>query len=205
MLDASLPAFRTHHPCQGTYGSLIDIRHFECGGIQFVAGTHGTDNRCACRICLFHQRQLALHCINGIHYIVILGEIKLVLRLRQVEGFVCCNLAVRVNIFNPFLRHVHFILPHCAAGGINLAVQVSQANFVIINQIQGADTGTGQRLHRIAADAADAKHRHAALREVLHGLRSKQQLCPGKLIQHKGTPFCLKNRLIISCLPFIFN
>ena len=85
---------------------------------------------------------------------------------------------------DPLFRYIHLIFPDCFPGGMKLAVQICQADPVVINQVQCADSGTYQRFHRIAAHPADSENRHAALGKLIHGLRAKKKLCSGKLIQH---------------------
>ena len=65
-----------------------------------------------------------------------------------------------------------------------MAVDVGQADLIIIDEIQRADAATGQRLDGIAAHAADAEDRHTGLVQLFHGLVAKQQFGSRKLIEH---------------------
>ena len=92
--------------------------------------------------------------------------------------------AVRVDGVDAFRRNVDLVLADGGAEGEKLAVDVREADAVVIDEIERADARTGQRLDRVAADAADAEHRHAASGEFLHGVMAKEQFGSGKLIQH---------------------
>ena len=54
--------------------------------------------------------------------------------------------------------------------GDDLAVQVGQADLVVVNNIQRAYAASCQCLDYIAADAADTEHRHAGVMQPLHSL-----------------------------------
>jgi len=45
-----------------------------------------------------------------------------------------------------------------------------------------ADTASCQRLHGIAAHAADTENGNGCIRQKIHALLSEQKLCSGKLI-----------------------
>ena len=56
---------------------------------------------------------------------------------------------------------------------MKLAVQIRQADPVVVDQVQCADAGTDQRFHRISAYAADTENGDPALPQLFHGLRPK--------------------------------
>ena len=78
------------------------------------------------------------------------------------------NDGVRVDLLDALLRHVHLVLAHGPARGEDLAVQIRQADPVVVDEVQRADAAAHQRLHRVAAHAADAEHGHAGMKQPLH-------------------------------------
>ena len=77
---------------------------------------------------------------------------------------------VRVDLLDTLLRHVHLVLPHGLACGEDLAVHVRQAHPVVVDEVQRADAAAHQRLHRVAAHAADAEHGYAGVVQPLHAI-----------------------------------
>ena len=77
-------------------------------------------------------------------------------------------------------------------GGDDLPVQVGQADFVVVDQVERPDAAARQRFDRIAADAADAEHRDPRMVQALHRLGAKLGLRACKLVNHR------------PCLPLFF-
>ena len=71
-----------------------------------------------------------------------------------------------IDVENPLHRHIYLILPHGAARRQNLAVDICQANAVIIDQIKLSDSAARQCLHCITADPADTEYCHPAVRQL---------------------------------------
>ena len=92
--------------------------------------------------------------------------------------------------------HIHLVLAHGLAGGHDLAVQVGQADLVIINEVQRTHTAACQRFHRVAAHAANAKHRHTGIVQLFHCFLAQQQLGAGILILHRYLLLHLTLRLL---------
>ena len=90
----------------------------------------------ACLLALHHQRQFAGDGVNGVHHIVVLGKVELVLCFRAKEAPVGGHFDIRVNVVDALRSHIYLILPYRAAGGDDLAVEVGQADLIIIDQIQ---------------------------------------------------------------------
>ena len=187
MLDLPLAALGAHDLGQRADGSFVDIRHLKAGGVHLVACAHGTDDGRARLLGLDHQRNLAGDGVDGIHHVVVLGEIELVLRLRGEEGLVGRDLDVGVDLVDALFRHIHLILPHRLAGGHDLAVQVGQADLIVVDEVQRTHAAAGQCLNGIAAHAANAEHRHAGMVQRFHGFLAQQQLGAGILILHIDT------------------
>ena len=87
-----------------------------------------------------------------------------------------CHPDVRVNVVDALRSHIYLILPYCAAGGDDLAVEIRQADLVVVDQIERAHAAADEPLTDIAAHAADVEHGHARTLQLLHGLRAEQKL-----------------------------
>ena len=184
MLDLTLAALGAHHLCQRADRGLVDIGHLKAGGVHLVARAHGADDGHTGFLALHHQSQLAGDRVDGVHHVVELGEVEAVLRFRREEGLVGSHLDVRVDLVDALLSHIHLELAHRLVGGNDLAVQVGQADFVVVDEVQRTHTAACQRFDGIAAHAADAEHRHAGIVQFFHGFRAQQQLRAGILILH---------------------
>ena len=188
VLDAALAALRAHHAREWADGRFVNIRHAERRGVHLIARTHGADDGRAAAVRLLHERELARHGVDGVHDIIILRKVELLRRFGQVEHLMFSHDAVRVDRQNALLGDVHLVFADGLARGEDLAVDVRQAHAVVVDEIERAHAGARQRLHRIAAHAADAEHRHTRLRQPLHGVLSQNELCAGKLIKHTKLP-----------------
>ena len=188
VLDAALAALGAHDLGQRTDGGLVDVRDLEAGGVHLVACTHGADDGHTGLLALHDQRELAGDGVDGVHNIVELGEIEAVLRLGAEEGLVGRDLDVGVDVVDPLFRHIHLIFAHGLAGGDDLAVQVGQADLVVVDEVEGTHAAAGQRLHGIAAHAAHAEHGHTGVVQLGHCLRAQQHLGAGILVLHIRSP-----------------
>ena len=150
---------------------------------------------------VLNQRQLAGDGVDGVHHIVELGEVEAVLGLRAEEGLVGSDLDVRVNVVDALLGHIHLEFAHGLAGGNDLAVEVGQADLIIVDEVQCAHTAAGQCLHRVAAHTADAKHGHAGIVQLFHCLCAQQQLGAGILILHCVLSPCYFSTLVMMPPP----
>ena len=65
-----------------------------------------------------------------------------------------------------------------------MPIEVGQTDLIVIDQIQCAHAAACQRLHRVAAHTADAKHCHPGVVQLFHSLCTQQQLGAGILILH---------------------
>ena len=63
---------------------------------------------------------------------------------------------------------------------MDLAVDVRQADEVIVDEDEMADTGARESLCYEGTDAANAKDGHRALRQLLHARLAEQQFRAGK-------------------------
>ena len=176
VLDPALAQLGAHYAGQRADGGIVNIRNFQGGSIQLVARAHAADDGRARCLRLHDQFQLALYRVDGIDHVVVLAEIELVGGVWHVERLVGVHHGVRVDIMDALFRHIHLVFAHRFAGGQDLAVQVGQADLVVINQVQRANAAACQCFHRIASNTANAKHGHTGVVQTLHCLFAKQQL-----------------------------
>ena len=160
MGNTPLFQFLPHDPRQGAEGGLVDVRDLKSGGVQLVAGAHRADEGCTGGVGHLCQQELGGDGIDGIHHIVILGEVEFCCRIRQEEGREGTDLAVRVNGEDPLFGGIHLQLADSMMGGNDLPVDIRQADPVMVNQINGADAAAGQGLHHMAAYTANAENGH---------------------------------------------
>ena len=125
MVNTPAPQLFTHHPGQRTALCPADICHHKSGGIQFVPGAHGADELYLQIRAPLGQIQLGRHSINGVHHIVILGQVYRPAVFRQVEHSNGPHPALRIDIPDPPGHHLHFGLSQGRMKRNNLAVQVA--------------------------------------------------------------------------------
>ena len=196
MHNSPLFQFLAHDACQRAHGGLGDVRHLKGRRVQFVAGPHGADDR-GIRLCgTLCQKQLAGDGVDGIHDIVVLGEIKLIRRVRQIEAGIRPHNAGGVDVQHPLPCHIHLQPAHGGVGGKNLAVQIGNADGVVIDQIQHPHAAPGQCLHGVAAHAAHAEYGDPGSGQLRHGIPAQQELRSGKLLIHARSLRNLNNFLI---------
>ena len=184
LFHATLLQFLAHHLRQRTDAGLIDIRHLKRSGIQFVPGSHTADNgRTAC-FRLQHKRNFPRHRINGVHYVIKRCEIKLRLRLGQIEAPMGHHFRLRVDGQDPFLHCVHLVLPQCLVRRNDLPVQVGKTDHIIVYQFQMSHAAAGQCFRHIAPYAPDAEDADTGGCQFFHILFSQQPFRTGELVFH---------------------
>ena len=173
--DAASLQFSSHDSGKGILRGAEKIRYGELRGIRAVAAAHGRDDRDVGFLRLQDNLDLGSHRINGIHNIVKLSEVKLSRILREKKGRPGVDRNFRIEICNALARGIHLVSSDRTACGKNLAVQIGEADPVIVNEIQGADSHAGQSLHRASADASDAEDGNTAIAKKLHIVRTVEQ------------------------------
>ena len=181
-LHATFLHLTPHDLCQRAHVRLVNICHTELRRIQFVSGSHTADDRHVARFGAHDDLDLCRYRIDSIDNVRILREIKSIRIFRQIEAFVCFHLCFWIDVKNPLLHHVYFIFSNAASCRNNLTVDIGQADFIVVHQHKMADTASCQRLHGIAAHAADTENGNGRIRQKIHALLTQQKLCSGKLI-----------------------
>ena len=174
MLHAALAQLGAHDTGQRADRRLVDVGDLERGGVQLVARAHTADDRRARGLRLHDQCDLAGHGVDGVNDVVVPGKVELVGGVGRVECLVNVDVAVGVDLQNAVPRDLDFVFCHGLARCQDLAVQVRQADLVIVDQVQCADAAAGQRIDGVAADTADAEHRHPGVEQPVHALLAEQ-------------------------------
>ena len=98
---------------------------------------------------------------------------------------------IGVDRKDALFANVHFLSANGISGCDNLTIEIGQTHFVVINNVQLADSAPRQRLHHVSAHASDAEDRYATSVQNLQGFCSHNKFHPRKLIH-----YCL---LLIFC------
>ena len=112
------------------------------------------------------------------HYVVILREVDLVGIAHHIEHLVGNDLASWVDVGDAFGCHVHLVTAYGACGSDYLAVDVARSHNVIVVEVDCPYPTACEHLNGIAAHAAHAKHRHAALRKLREGIVANEHPGP---------------------------
>ena len=178
LLNSPLFQLPAHHSGQRTNRSLINVCYFKSSRIQLISGSHGTNDRCTAFLRLHSQLYLTSYSIYGICHIIILGKIKHRRCIWHKKSFPGMNHYIRINRQNSFLGCLYFIFPNCLLCCYNLPIQIRQTYFIIINQIQGAHTASGEGFYCVTADTPDTKDCHSCSCQLLHILLPQQKPGP---------------------------
>lgn len=176
MADAPLRQFLAHHACERANRRFADIRHAKGGGIEFVSCAHGADDGGAGRYGVFRQRQLGGHGVHRINDIIISGQVELRRGIRQIKGAVGVHGGGRVDGGHSCRGDVHLVLPDRFGGGDNLSIDVREGHFVVVNEVEGADTAACKSFHRVTADTSHAENSHPRGGEPPHRIGAQQTL-----------------------------
>ena len=77
---------------------------------------------------------------------------------------------------NALRRSVNLVFPDCFARGENLAVDIRQANLVVIDKVNRPYSAADKRLNGVAADAAYPENGNACRRQSFHCFFAEQKL-----------------------------
>ncbi len=150
---------------QRILNGLGQIGHGDLRRVHLPTGATRHNHRDLVALAEGNQRHLGLDRVDGIHHIV-----KLPLDMfGQVVGgnevIHLDHLAIRVDGTDALGHHLRLEATDRALHGVDLAVGVGDADVVHVDQGDLVDAGTGQRLCRPGADAADPDHADSRLAE----------------------------------------
>ena len=140
--------------------------------VQLVSCPHAADDRNLAADGSHDDLKLCCHGVHSIHHIGILREIKFVGVFRKVKALSDLHLSVRVDFQDPVTHDLRLVLSDGLSRRDDLAVDVREADLIVIHQHKRADSAPRQRFSHISADSADTKDRHLCLRETVHIFRS---------------------------------
>ena len=158
-LDAAFFELVAHDARKRTDGGLVDIRHLKGGGVHLVPGAHAANDGRAAALRLLDELELAGHGVDRVDDVIVLGKVELLRGLRCVKGLIRVDHGLRCDLKDALFGNVHLVLSHGLARGEYLAVQIRQADPVVIDEVERADAAARERLYRVTAHAADAEYR----------------------------------------------
>ncbi len=97
-------------------------------------------------------------------------------RVGDIEHLIGSHNTIGVDIPHSLCSNIDLWHADGRMGRDDLAVDVCEADFVLIDQIERADAGSRQSLDRVAAYAADPEYRYARVLQFFHTVRTEQQL-----------------------------
>ena len=86
------------------------------------------------------------------------------------------------------LGHVDLMLADRGDERIDLPVDIGEADTVVVEEVEFANSAACQYFHHITTDATNAKDGYTGAAERVNGGLAKKQLCTGKLILHLCIP-----------------
>jgi hypothetical protein len=96
--------------------------------------------------------------IYAVYHVIKTRQVDIIGVGRHIEHLVFMHDASPVDIVNPLLGNIYFMFPYCRKQGVNLAVDIRQANAVIIEEIQFSYTTAGEDFRDITAYTADPEY-----------------------------------------------
>ncbi|MPN64996.1 hypothetical protein SDC9_212775 [bioreactor metagenome] len=94
------------------------------------------------------------------------------------------HLQFGIDVQEPLLHDLCLVAAYRRMKGDDLAVQVGQADTVIVKNVDSPYAAARQGFRGIPADSADTEHRHPCARKPLHSLAAQQQPGTRKLIHY---------------------
>ena len=73
-----------------------------------------------------------------------------------------------INLKDTTLHHFCFVFANCISRRNNLAIQITHAYFIIINQIKLSDSASHKRFTYISTDTTNTKHGNAGAFQLVH-------------------------------------
>ena len=174
--------------CQWVHLGLVDVGHAEGSGIELVGSSHARDDGDVEGIAAFDELELSSHCVYAVHDIVILAEVDLVGVGGHVKHLMLMHDATAVDVMDTSLGHVDLMLADRGDERIDLPVDIGEADTVVVEEVEFANSAACQYFHHITTDATNAKDGYTGAAERVNGGLAKKQLCTGKLILHLCIP-----------------
>ena len=154
MLDVRLPQFLTDHLCQRIVDGLPDIRDLQLRGIELIGGAHTRDDGDVELMATLDKVELGRDRVDTVYHIVVVGKIELISVGGEIERLIFPHMAPRIDVVDTVFRHIHLVPPYAGDSSEDLAVDIRQADTVVVYDIYGSHTAAGQYLNDIAPKTA---------------------------------------------------
>ena len=136
--------------------------------IQLVSGAHAADDRNFTVDRPHDDLDLCRHRVHRIDHIGIFRKVELIRIFREIKALSDLDLGIWIDIQDPVAHDFRLILSNCLSRRDDLAVDICQADLIIVHQHKGTDSASRQCLRHISADSADSEDRNLRLRKAVH-------------------------------------
>ncbi len=158
--DAPILELLAHFTSQVAHGGFIDVCNLQHLRAQAVAGAHGGDFRDFQIPAHFGDGNLRRHVVDGVDDVVSVEIFdKFFIAGAEVNG-ISLRIASRIHAVGSLHHDFRLISSDGGAVSHQLAIQVCDVHFILVDENEMAHAGSGQRFGRIGAHAADAKDGH---------------------------------------------
>lgn len=144
-----------HTACHAAVAGDRDIVHLDLGRIELVGGPHAGDDRDVPFTAGRDQRCLGGEVVNGVQQVVRLPPQQFSGIVPGKEGLDRNDFSCRIDVPQAGGHDLDLGLADSAGEGVDLAVDVGQADIVEIHQRDSAEAGPPQCFGGVAADSAD--------------------------------------------------
>ena len=184
MLDAAAPQLLAHDARERVVRRFGQVRHAQGRRIEPVARAHAGNDRDGQLPRAEHERELRADGVDGVDDVIAVLQWELFHVLRRDEAAEAAELDRGVDIPGPLLGGLGLGQAERGMQREDLPVEVREGDRIAVDEHEGADAASYQRLEDVAAHPAQADHGHAGARELFHILLSEKHPRSGKLIRH---------------------
>ena len=163
------------------------VGHLKACRVKFFPGAHATDNGNIQFTGLHDNIDLGGYGVDRIDNVVAAGFNDLLSAVRQIKCLEGLHAGFGVDLEDPVFHDLHFRAADGLAIGVDLPVDVRQANKVIVNKNKVAYAGTYQAFDGITSHPADPEHGNGGVLQFFKGVFSDEEFCPGEFMGHKVT------------------
>lgn len=146
----------THAAGHSAVAGGRNIVNLDLARIKLVGSTHAGDNRYPLFTAEFYQGRLGGKVVDGVQHVIGLWNKQLFGIFPGEKGLDRIDLCGGIDVAQSLRHDFDLGSANCAGKGMDLPVDVGQADVVEIDQCDMADTGPSQRFSGVAADPADA-------------------------------------------------
>ena len=173
--------FAAHDAGERTDRRVGNVGDTKARRVDFVAGTHAANDEDSKSGRAHRYLDFSGNSVYAVHNVVVQGKVERGSRLRGEKHIVLGDGAFRVDVENPLSRDIDFLHSDCRVESDNLPVQVRDANSVVVHDVDGTDSASGEGFDGMPSDPSDTENDDAGVEELLHPLLPERQRGPGKL------------------------